>query len=242
MLAAAVDDRGANHEAVLRGSGCGRCFDVAAAAAGVLVLWPALLLVALAILILDGRPVFFRQERVGLRGRSFWIWKFRTMRPGARDEEYPLITVAGDPRVTRLGRWLRTFKLDEWPQLINVLAGEMSLIGPRPEVRRYVDLDQPVWQSVLSVRPGITDLATLAYVDEERALATHSDLETCYRETVLPAKLALNLRYLERRSMRTDIRLILLTLRHVLRLGRPGSGWIEDLLEDGAPAPTRETR
>jgi lipopolysaccharide/colanic/teichoic acid biosynthesis glycosyltransferase len=198
-----------------------------------------LLLVALAVLALDGRPVFFRQERVGLGGRDFRIWKFRTMRHGEQDEDCPLITASGDPRVTRLGGWLRSLKLDEWPQLINVLAGQMSLIGPRPEVKRYVDPDSPVWQKVLSVRPGITDLATLAYVDEEQDLAGHADIDTRYRKHVLPAKLSLNLRYIECRSNLTDLQLIFLTLCHILHLRTPGKNWIGKILKGAAQAPAK---
>ncbi|MFB3778137.1 MAG: sugar transferase [Bryobacteraceae bacterium] len=221
--------------------GCGRWFDVAAASIGLLVLWPVLALVALTILILDGRPVFFRQERAGLHGRTFRIWKFRSMRGRGSGAVDLLITAAGDTRVTSLGRWLRAFKVDELPQLLNVLVGDMSIVGPRPEVWRYVNLEERIWRTVLSVRPGITDVATLAFVDEEDTLARHPDPELCYRDTVLPAKLALNFRYLKRRTRRTDIRLILLTLRRILRLGKPAHGWIEGLLGAGADTSGRES-
>ncbi|HSW49830.1 MAG TPA: sugar transferase [Bryobacteraceae bacterium] len=221
--------------------GWGRWFDVIASSAGLLVLWPVFALVALAILILSGRPIFFRQERAGLHGRSFRIWKFRSMRAEEAGASDPLVTAAGDARITRLGGWLRAFKVDELPQLMNVLVGDMSIIGPRPEVWRYVDLREPVWQTVLSVRPGITDLATLAFVDEEHTLAGHLDPEACYRQKLLPAKLALNVSYLKRRSRRTDIQLILLTLRQVTRLGKPARGWIDDLLGAGARTSARES-
>jgi lipopolysaccharide/colanic/teichoic acid biosynthesis glycosyltransferase len=214
----------------VRTSGCGRGFDVVCAIAGLLLLWPVLLLVALLILILDGWPVFFRQARVGLGGKLFRIWKFRTMRTEAPGAEGPLVTAAGDPRITRFGRWLRTSKLDELPQLINVLVGEMSVIGPRPEVPRYVNLEDPVWQAVLAVRPGITDLATLAHLDEERTLFACDDPESYYRETILPGKLALNVKYLQLKSWRTDVRLILLTLQSILHLGCRGQGWIREFL------------
>jgi lipopolysaccharide/colanic/teichoic acid biosynthesis glycosyltransferase len=216
--------------ALVRTSGCGRCFDVVCATAGLLVFWPVLLLVALLILIFDGWPVFFRQTRMGLGGRLFRIWKFRTMKPETPGQQGPLVTAAGDHRITRFGRLLRAFKMDELPQLFNVLAGEMSVIGPRPEVPRYVNLEDPVWQAVLAVRPGITDLATLAHFDEEETLSGSEDTESYYQKAVLPGKLALNVKYLHLRSWRTDFRLIILTLQAVLHLGRLDQGWIRELL------------
>jgi len=127
-----------------------------------------------------------------------------------------LITAAGDSRVTRLGALLRQSKLDELPQLINVLCGEMSLVGPRPEVPEYVQIDAPLWQAVLQVRPGITDVASLLYRDEERLLGVSRNPNELYRDRVLPAKLLLNLAYLRSRSFGRDLRLILLTIRHSL--------------------------
>jgi lipopolysaccharide/colanic/teichoic acid biosynthesis glycosyltransferase len=125
---------------------------------------------------------------------------------------------------------LRKLKVDELPQLYNVLRGEMSIIGPRPEVKRYVHFEEPSWQLVLSVRPGLTDLATLAYVDEEQTLAAYEDPEIHYRETVLPRKLALNAHYLRLRSRRTDLRLVVLTILYVLHLGRRDQDWIHKFL------------
>ena len=214
----------------VRNRGCGRCFDVACAGAGLLVLSPVFLLVALIVLAFDGWPLFFRQERVGLGGKPFRIWKFRTMTPPRPGHAEPLLTSAGNSRITRVGRWLREFKLDELPQLWNVLIGEMSLIGPRPEVQRYVDPDAPEWKVVLGVRPGITDLATLAYVDEEQTLAACQDVERHYREIVLPKKLALNVRYVQLRSWRSDLELILLTLMEILHLGRWNQSWMKRFL------------
>lgn len=210
--------------------GCGRCFDVVCAFAGLLLLGPLLLLIALLILFLDGRPVLFRQERVGRRGKPFLVWKFRTMRTQAPGSKGPLITAACDPRITKLGSWLRRLKLDELPQLYNVLRGQMSVIGPRPEVKRYVHLEDPSWRLVLSVRPGLTDLATLAYVDEEETLAIYEDPEVEYRETILPRKLALNVQYLRLRSRHTDLRLVVLTILYVLHLRRRGQDWIDKFL------------
>lgn len=190
-----------------------RPVDVVAASVGLVVLGPLLGVLALAILVGSGRPVFFRQTRVGRNRVGFRIWKFRTMRAGATG---PAITAAGDGRVTKIGAWLRRFKLDELPQLFNVLAGDMSLVGPRPEVPEYVEPVSPLWQAVLRVRPGITDLATLVYRDEENLLETAGEPDRLYREVVLPAKLRLNLAYLEQRCFRQDVRLIWLTLRYSL--------------------------
>ena len=174
---------------------------------------PVLAALAVAILWDDGPPVFFSQTRVGRRGKPFRIWKFRTMRAGSQGS---VITAAGDRRVTRAGAVLRRCKLDELPQLFNVLKGDMSLVGPRPEVPEYVQLEAPIWQAVLQVRPGVTDLATLLYRDEEKLLGASGDPNTFYRETVLPAKLLLNLGYLRSRSFRRDLKLILLTIRYSL--------------------------
>jgi lipopolysaccharide/colanic/teichoic acid biosynthesis glycosyltransferase len=169
---------------------------------------PVLFTLAALILWHDGPPVFFSQMRVGRRGKLFRIWKFRTMRAHTRGSS---ITAAGDMRITRLGVALRKFKLDELPQLLNVLMGDMSFIGPRPEVPEYVQLEAPIWQAVLQVRPGLTDLATLLYRDEERLLGAAADPTVFYRETVLPAKLILNLGYLSSRSIWRDLNLIFLT-------------------------------
>ncbi len=190
-----------------------RCFDLICGAVGLLFLSPFLALLALEILLRDGRPVLFSQMRVGRYGVHFRIWKFRTMRSGAAGRA---ITTAGDERITETGVWLRKFKLDELPQLFNVLRGEMSLVGPRPEVPEYVDPRSPIWQTVLQVRPGITDLATLLHRDEEELLGAARDAESFYREVVLPAKLRLNLAYLRTRSFWKDIRLIWLTVRYSL--------------------------
>jgi lipopolysaccharide/colanic/teichoic acid biosynthesis glycosyltransferase len=190
-----------------------RVFDMTCAAAGLLLLTPVLAALALAVLCDDGAPVFFSQTRVGRKGKPFRIWKFRTMRTGSRGS---LITAAGDRRVTRVGALLRRCKLDELPQLFNVLKGDMSLVGPRPEVPEYVQLEQPIWQAVLEVRPGVTDLATLLYRDEEKLLGASKDPTALYRETVLPEKLVLNLGYLRFKSFRRDLILILLTIRYSL--------------------------
>ncbi len=176
-----------------------------AAALGLLLLSPVLLLVSLAILLDDGWPILFRQTRLGRNGRTFRLVKFRSMkfnRAGAR------VTSAADTRFTRVGRVLRKYKLDELPQLWNVLRGDMSLVGPRPEVPEFVDLTVPAWRTILSVKPGITDLATLLYRDEERLLAGTTEPEQYYREVVLPSKLALSSHFIETGSFGGEVRLI----------------------------------
>ncbi len=191
-----------------------RLFDFFCAAVGLVVLTPVFAVVALIVRWCDGAPVFFSQTRVGRKGRPFRIWKFRTMRTCTQGSA---ITAAGDSRVTRTGAVLRKYKIDELPQLFNVLKGEMSLVGPRPEVPEYVQREALIWQSVLQVRPGITDLASLTYRNEEEALGRSADADAFYREQVLPAKLRLNLEYLRTRSLRQDLALIWLTIRYCLR-------------------------
>jgi len=190
-----------------------RLFDAACAASGLLLTLPLLAMVALAVFADDGPPVLFSQTRVGKGGQPFRIWKFRTMKTQSRGSA---ITASGDPRVTRAGAVLRKFKLDELPQLFNVLKGDMSLVGPRPETPEYVELRAPSWQAVLTVRPGITDLATLLYRDEERILGASLNPDALYRETVLPEKLRLNLAYLRTRCFWQDLRLLVLTVRYSL--------------------------
>jgi lipopolysaccharide/colanic/teichoic acid biosynthesis glycosyltransferase len=190
-----------------------RLFDLACSASGLVLLFPLLVGVAFWILLRDGVPIFYRQIRLGRHGRPFLIWKFRTMRAGAAGNA---ITCAGDSRITAVGAILRRYKLDELPQLFNVLRGDMSLVGPRPEVPEYVRSDSPAWEAVLQVRPGITDLASLAYRDEEHLLRTRADWDTYYREHVQPSKLSLNLAYLEKRSLWQDVRLILWSVRYSL--------------------------
>lgn len=190
-----------------------RLLDITCAMIGLVVLTPVWAAVALVILISEGRPVFFRQTRIGRHGRQFVIWKFRTMVNGLSGHG---ITAAGDCRVTRVGAWLRKFKLDELPQIFNVLRGDMSLIGPRPEVPQYVEMTSPIWQEVLQFRPGITDLATLIHRDEEHILGTARDPQDLYRNQILPAKLRLNLAYQHARSFSRDARLIFLTIFYSL--------------------------
>lgn len=190
-----------------------RSMDLLLSLLGLLVLAPLLLLVACWIKLDSRGPVFFRQERVGRFGVPFRIHKFRTMKDGASIDG-PSITVGADARITRVGRWLRQSKLDELPQLIDVLQGRMSMVGPRPEVPRYVALyPAELRAKVLSVRPGITDPASIAYRDESRLLAAAADPEREYLHVVMPAKLEHAARYIDQRSLRGDLRLIGATLR-----------------------------
>ena len=188
-----------------------RACDVALSVAGLVVLSPVLLCCAAAIKLDSPGPVFYRQVRVGRGGREFRIFKLRTMTDGA-DKRGPEITVGGDARITRVGRVLRKYKLDELAQLINVLLGDMSFVGPRPEVPRYVRLYSEAQRKVLLVRPGITDIASIAYRNENDLLAGSDDPERTYVETVMPAKLELGRQYIEQFSLLGDLRLIMNTI------------------------------
>lgn len=192
-----------------------RLFDLLAATAGMLVLWPVFLVVACWIKLDSPGPVFFRQERVGRHGVPFRIFKFRTMRTDS--ERKGQITVGADPRVTRSGEWLRHYKIDELPQLLNVLTGDMSLVGPRPEVPRYVAMyPGEVRELVLSVPPGITEWASILYKEENVVLGKAADPERAYVEEILPIKLDYYLRYVKTRSMMEDLRIIVRTIGAIL--------------------------
>ncbi len=191
-----------------------RAFDVLAATIALMLLWPLLLAVALAIWLDSPGPVLFRQERVGRYGKPFRIRKFRTMVDAPGDDDRPLITVGRDARITRVGAWLRRAKLDELPQLIDVLAGHMSLVGPRPEVPRYVAMyPAALRDKVLAVRPGITDPASLQFVEEGALLARAADPEREYVEVVMPRKLAIASEYAEHATIGSDLKVLGRTLR-----------------------------
>ena len=193
-----------------------RCFDFFFSSLGLIILSPLLLLLALLIVCDSPGPVFFRQQRVGLRGRLFRIHKFRTMTADA--ERLGLqITVGRDPRVTRIGHFLRRYKLDELPQLFDVWRGQMSLVGPRPEVPRYVACyPADVRELVLSVRPGITDRASIEYKDENMILGKAADPHQAYLDEILPVKLAYYVDYVRTRTLLGDICLILRTISALL--------------------------
>ncbi len=193
-----------------------RVFDLLGAGAGLVLLAPLLLLIALWIRLDSAGPVLYRQQRVGRGGKLFTIYKFRTM--GQRTMDGSQLTVGADPRVTRAGRFLRHYKLDELPQLWNVLEGSMSLVGPRPEVPRYVDCYPPEQRRVvLSVAPGITDWAAIRYKDENAILARAADPERAYVEAVLPVKLDYYVRYVKERSFWGDVRILAHTLAAIVR-------------------------
>jgi lipopolysaccharide/colanic/teichoic acid biosynthesis glycosyltransferase len=188
-----------------------RAFDLFWALLGLVLLSPALLVIALAVKLEDRGPVFFRQVRIGRGGRPFHIWKFRTMGVDA-ERQGRAITVGQDPRITRLGRHLRNAKLDELPQLMNVVAGEMSLVGPRPEVPQFVAHYTDAQRIILDLRPGITDLASIKYRHESELLAQAEHPDEAYLRVVLPDKIRINLAYAAQASLWSDFRVILATL------------------------------
>jgi lipopolysaccharide/colanic/teichoic acid biosynthesis glycosyltransferase len=190
-----------------------RCVDVALSALVLLLLSPITIAVALALWLGAGSPVLFRQERVGLSFRRFHILKFRTMRTASGAS----VTVAGDDRITRVGKFLRRTKLDELPQFWNVLRGDMSLVGPRPEVPEYVELFKERYGAVLTVRPGITDLASIHFRNEEELLSRSSDPLREYAERILPAKLDLAEEYIRTRTVFGDISILFHTATAIVR-------------------------
>lgn len=193
-----------------------RLFDILASGFGPMCLSPLFAVLAVWIKCDSPGPVFYRQVRVGRGNKDFRIFKFRSMRVGS--DKKGLITVGGhDPRVTRSGYYIRKYKLDEFPQLINVFIGDMSLVGPRPEVRKYVDMYTPDQLRVLDVRPGITSLASLRYRNENELLAQAEDPDRCYVEKVMPDKLAIDLEYVPKANLLTDIKLIFATIASIIK-------------------------
>jgi lipopolysaccharide/colanic/teichoic acid biosynthesis glycosyltransferase len=187
-----------------------RLFDLVASTIGLLVLSPLLLLAALLIKLDSRGPILFKQERVGQKFRPFSIYKFRTMREGSDGKSS--LTIGADPRITRIGKYLRASKIDELPQLINVLKGDMSVVGPRPEVPRYVELFRPDYEHILTVRPGLTDLASVKYSDEASILGQSLNPEGDYIARLLPDKIRLAKEYIDRSSFTFDAKLIVETL------------------------------
>lgn len=193
-----------------------RFLDILSSSVVLLVLLPVWLVIALLIVTESKGGVFYKQVRVGKDNRDFFLYKFRTMRVGS--DQKGLLTVGErDNRITRVGYFLRKYKIDEFPQLLNVIKGDMSIVGPRPEVRKYVDLYTPEQMKVLSVRPGLTDLASIKYVHENEVLAASDNPEKTYIDEVMPAKLDLNLQYIANQSLMGDIRLIFNTFLAILK-------------------------
>lgn len=192
-----------------------RFFDFIFSLLGIILLSPVFLILYLAIRLESKGGGFYKQLRVGRDGKDFYVYKFRSMRIGA--DRQGLITVGGrDPRITRIGYFIRRYKLDELPQLFNVLEGDMSLVGPRPEVRKYVDLYTEEQRKVLSVRPGITDYASIEYVDENVILGKAEDWEKTYVEVIIPQKIQYNMRYIEHQNIKEYLKIILLTIKRII--------------------------
>jgi lipopolysaccharide/colanic/teichoic acid biosynthesis glycosyltransferase len=193
-----------------------RIFDIICSLIGIILLLPVFVIISLLISVNSGFPVFYIQTRVGKNSRNFKLLKFRTMYTDA--DQKGLLTVGGrDFRVTSIGYYLRKYKLDELPQLFNVLIGTMSLVGPRPEVTKYVDLYSPQQLLVLNVKPGITDFASLEFINENELLAQSSNPEETYINQIMPKKLTLNLKYIELQSFTTDIKIIFSTLLKIVK-------------------------
>ena len=192
-----------------------RLFDIFASGLGLLFLSPLFLVMAIWIKLDSSGPVFYRQVRVGRGNKDFRIFKFRSMKVGA--DKLGLITVGGhDPRITRSGYFIRKYKLDEFPQLINVFIGDMSLVGPRPEVRKYVDMYTPEQMHVLDVRPGVTSLASIRYRNENELLDKAEDPDQFYIDVIMQDKLAIDLEYVQNASFWYDIKLIFMTFWEIV--------------------------
>ena len=193
-----------------------RVLDFVASSVGLLILFPFFLLIALLIKFDSAGPVFYLQERVGKDSVLFNLFKFRTMRVGS-DKAAAITIGVRDSRITRFGFWLRKFKLDELPQLINVWKGEMSLVGPRPELKKFVDLYTPDQRKVISVKPGITDYASIQFRKENELLEGKEDPINFYIREIMPAKLSLNLKYIHSQSFWMDVRIIFQTIFSIFR-------------------------
>ena len=192
-----------------------RIFDTTLSLFGLIILLPFMLIIAILIKFDSKGTVFFKQIRITKGGKEFKIFKYRTMKVGS--DKYSQITVGKDERITKIGSFLRKYKLDEIPQLINVLIGDMSLVGPRPEVPKYVALYTDEQKEILKVRAGITDYASIEFSDENDLLASEKNPEEAYIEKIMPKKIELNKKYLSEISVLTDIKIILLTIKKILK-------------------------
>ncbi|TBX13036.1 sugar transferase [Clostridium perfringens] len=193
-----------------------RTFDLFFSLIGIIITIPILILVSIMIKLTSKGPIIFKQERVGKNKKFFYIYKFRTMTDCDDKASDRQVTVINDQRITRIGRILRKYKIDELPQLYNVLKGDMSFVGPRPEVKKYVKFYEEEYDEILKIKPGITDLASIEYIDENTIISKYSDPEKVYIEEVLPKKLMLNKRYIEEMSIKNDILLILKTIKKII--------------------------
>lgn len=191
-------------------------FDLFFSLIGIIITIPILILVSIMVKLTSKGPIIFKQERVGKNKKIFYIYKFRTMTDCDDKASDRQVTVINDQRITRIGRILRKYKIDELPQLYNVLKGDMSFVGPRPEVKKYVKFYEEEYDEILKIKPGITDLASIEYIDENTIISKYSDPEKIYIEEVLPKKLMLNKRYIEEMSIKNDILLILKTIKKII--------------------------
>jgi lipopolysaccharide/colanic/teichoic acid biosynthesis glycosyltransferase len=191
-----------------------RLLDLICSLFGLIILLPFFLIIGVWIFLDDYHSPFYRQERVGKDGKVFWLLKFRSMRVDSSQKVQ--LTVGKDPRITKVGHFIRKYKIDELPQLINVLKGEMSLVGPRPEVVKYVNLYTEEQKIVLQVKPGITDYASLEYFEESNLLAQSNDPEKTYVEEIMPAKIQINLKYIPNANILEDVKIIFLTLKRIV--------------------------
>ena len=190
-------------------------FDIFFSVIGLMILLPLMLIIAVLIKLDSRGEIFFKQTRVTKNGREFKILKYRTMKVGS--DKYSQITIGKDDRITKVGVFLRKYKLDEIPQLINVFVGDMSLVGPRPEVPKYVNMYTEEQKEILKVRAGITDYASIEFSNENDILANEADPEKVYIEKIMPKKIELNKKYLSEISVMTDIKIILLTIKKILK-------------------------
>ncbi|HAT4141583.1 TPA: sugar transferase [Clostridium perfringens] len=193
-----------------------RMFDLFFSLIGIIITIPILILISIMVKLTSKGPIIFKQERVGKNKKIFYIYKFRTMTDCDDRASDRQVTVINDQRITRIGRILRKYKIDELPQLYNVLKGDMSFVGPRPEVKKYVKFYEEEYDEILKIKPGITDLASIEYIDENTIISKYSDPEKVYIEEVLPKKLMLNKRYIEEMSIKNDILLILKTIKKII--------------------------
>ncbi|HZG01654.1 MAG TPA: sugar transferase [Chitinophagales bacterium] len=192
-----------------------RLFDIVLTLTALVVLFPILLLIGMLVVLDSKGPMIYKQQRIGKNEKPFWLFKFRTMKH--HSDKQGLLTIGErDPRITRLGYFLRKSKLDELPQLWNVLTGDMSIVGPRPEVKKYVDMYDDRQRRVLDVRPGLTDPASLEYIDENKILESFDHPEEAYIKMIMPRKLELNLDYIERRNFFFDLFIMVRTLMRIV--------------------------